>query len=198
MAFQPIQHCSLVEVRYSHDTNQMENTFAYYWADPPPSAAELDALCAAVAGDLAFYMRRTQITGCVYREVHARNMHTSSAAQGNYTFPGGVTGQRGGNPVADSEASGITKRTGFTGRSNRGRNSISGFAEADVDGNSIGNTLMTLLADVAVHVLADYVGGRFTAAVGSRHNNIAIPLLSAAVLDNNIDSQKTRLNTHGT
>ena len=198
MPFHPIQHCTMVEVRDSHDTNQMENTFAYYWDGTPPTAAELDALCAAVAADLAFYMRRCQITGCVYREVHARNMHTSSAAQGTYTFAPGVTGQRGGNPVSDTEASGITKRTGFTGRSNRGRNSISGFTETDVDGNSLSNTLMTLLGDLAIHVLTDYVTGRFTAAVGSRANNIAIPLLSAAVLDNNVDSQKTRLNTHGT
>jgi len=139
-----------------------------------------------------------QINSCVYREVHARNMHVAGAAQGNYTFPSGVTGQRGGFPVADNEASGITKRTGFTGRSNRGRNSISGFSEADLDGNTIGNTLMTLLGDLAIHILTSYLAGRFLPAVASRANHIAVPLATTVVLDNNVDSQKTRLNTHGT
>jgi len=198
MPFHPVQHCTLAEIRYTHGTNQMENTFAFYWADPAPSAAELNALCAAIGGDLAFWIRRAQHNGVTQREVHARNMHVSSAAQGNYVMPAGAVGQRGGEPVADNVASGITKRTGFTGRSNRGRNSISGFAELDADGNSMTNTLFSLLADIAIHLLTSYISGRFAPAVASRHNNIAVPILTAAVLDTNFDSQKTRLNGHGT
>jgi hypothetical protein len=45
--------------------------------------------------------------------------------------------------------------------------------------------------------LTSYLAGRFTPAVASRANNIAIPLQTTAILDSNVDSQKTRLNGHG-
>jgi len=197
MPFHPVQNCTRVEIRWQAGTNLCENTFAYRWNAPAPSAAELSALAAAIGGDLATWLRRCMHNGITFREVHAWNANAPGGAQGTYTFPPNTTGQRAGAAVALSEASGITKRTGFMGRSNKGRNSISGFIEGDVDGNTLSNTLMSLLGDLAIHMLTSYISGRFTPGVASVANNTIIPLASALVLDSDVDSQKTRLNRHG-
>jgi len=198
MPFVPIANCTMCELRWSADTNLCENTLAFRWTGTAPTGPELSSLAAAIAGDVGFYFRRLMSTSILFNEIVCKNMHAAGGAQGSYTFPANTRGQRIGSTVALSEASGIARRTGFTGRSNKGRNSVSGFAEGDVDGNTISSGLMSLLGDLAVHILVPYLAGRFLPGVASRTNHTIIPLLASAVLDNNIDSQKTRLNTHGT
>jgi len=198
MAFVPIANCTMCKLRWSANTNLCENTLAFYWSGTPPTGSELNSLAAAIAGDVGFYFRQCMSNSILFNTIVCANQHAPGGAQGIYSFPANTRGFRIGSTVALSEASGITRRTGFTGRSNRGRNSVSGFSEGDVDGNSITGTLMSLLGDLAVHILVPYLAGRFLPGVASRTNHTIIPLLSAAVLDDNIDSQKTRLNTHGT
>lgn len=198
MAFVPIANCTMCKIRWSANTNLCENTFAFYWSGTAPTGSELQSLATALVGDLAFYLRRVMSINYLFNQIVCTNQHAPGGAQGVATFPANTRGQRTGSPVALSEACGITKRTAFTGRSNRGRNSISGFVEPDLDGNSISGPLMGLLGDLAIRILVPQLAGRFLPAVASRINHTTIPLLSAAVLDDNIDSQKTRLNTHGT
>lgn len=198
MAFHPVQHCTMCKLRWQVDTNLCENTFAFYWGTPVPTAAELNSLAAAVAANLGTRLANAVCNNVTFRTVHCENINAPGGAQGNYNFPPGTIGRRNQSPVALNEASGIVKYTGFVGRSNRGRNSISAFGEQDVSGNTLTTALMTLLADLALGILQSYFTGRFLPAVASKANNIAIPLQSTAVLDTNVDSQKTRLNAHGT
>lgn len=197
MAFTPIANCTMCEIRYQVDTNLCEITQAFYWTGTPPIGTELVNLATAVGTGVAGKMRACMSQNVRFREVYCKNLNAPGSAQGLYIFPNNTNGQRSGAPVALNEASGIIKRTNFTGRSRRGRNSISGFVEGDVDGNSLGNSLMQLLLDLAIEMLVSRVGGRFLPAVGSKVLGNAMPIVSAAVIDNNIDSQKTRLNAHG-
>jgi len=140
----------------------------------------------------------------VFREVYCRDIAGAVANEGTYTFPPGTTGNRTGGQVASNEACGIVKRTGLTGRRSHGRNSISNFVEGDVDGNSIGSSLIALLTNLATQLLVDYVVGSnsFIAALAHIPRIAGVVgnsdlLTETVILDNDVDSQKTRLNRHG-
>jgi hypothetical protein len=90
----------------------------------------------------------------------------------------------------------------LTGRASHGRNSISGFVEGDCDGNSVGSSLMALLANLALQILINNIAGRFKPAIAHIPRaplgvGDSTPITEAIVLDSNVDSQKTRLNSHG-
>lgn len=195
--FHPVPSTSECQVRYQHGTNLLENGFAYGFTGANPSTAELLALATAIAGSIADKMRDVMHNGVVMREVYCRNINTEVANQATYTFPAGTNARRTGSPVASNEAARIVKRTGQTGRSHRGANSFSEFVEGDVDGNSIGSSLFSGLLSLGLEIILNRVGSRFTAGVASRRLFSAFPISSATLLDNNIDSQKTRLNAHG-
>lgn len=197
MAFVPIANCTMCEIRYQVNTNLCEITQAFYWTGTPPIGTELTSLAGAIANGVVVKLRACLCNNVVFREVYCKNLNAPGSAQGVYVFPAGVTGDRIGAPVALNEASGIIKRTNFTGRSRRGRNSISGFIEGDVDGNTLSTQLVQLLLSLAAEMLLARVGTRFLPAVASKVLGNAMPIVSAAVIDNNIDSQKTRLNAHG-
>ena len=197
MPFVPITNTSMVHVRWQAGTNLCENTFAYKWTGTPPTAAELLSLATEIAGSVAAQMRNAMHNGIVFREVYARNIHTSQAEQATYTFPNNTTGNKTGGALALSEAANIVKRTGLTGRAARGSNRISGFVEGDCDGNSIGSSLMSLLANICAQIILARVSGRFAPAVASRLRGSSTTITQALLVDSNVDSQKTRLNNHG-
>lgn len=197
MAFQPVANTVYCEIRYQHGTNLLENTAWYKYSGATPSNTELGNLCIAIGAGLAERIRLCMHSGVVMREVHCRDMSTPTAPQATAAFAPGTVGGRSGSPVASNEAANVVRRTGLTGRTQHGAVRISEFVEADVDGNSIGNSLMALLGNVALALLEDYVSGRFIAALGSKKLGVSGELTDATILDSNIDSQKTRLNSHG-
>lgn len=201
--FHPTLNTAMCHVRTQNGSNLQENTFAFQWGTTP-TAAQLLALATAIGtGPLGLAIRAITSNGWIFREVYCRNIDTAVAAEATYTFPSGTTGSRPGFQVAANEASGIVKRTGLTGRGSHGRNSYSGFVEADVDGNTLSSSLMALLAQIAIDTLISYLGGLLNPAVAHIPRALLAPpghsttLASAIVLDSNIDSQKTRLNSHG-
>lgn len=201
--FHPTLNTSMCHIRTQNGTNLMENTFAFHWAGGPPSASELESLATLLAQNVGESMRDFTSNGWVFREIYCRNIHEEVAAEGTYVYPPNTTGRRTGGQVAASEACGIVKRTGLTGRGQHGRNSISGFIEGDVDGNSVSSQLITFLISLAAKILISYLTARFVPAVAHIPRLPGAPdgtstiLREAVVLDNNIDSQKTRLNAHG-
>lgn len=197
MAFHPIPGGTMCELRYSHGPNLLENTFGYRWSGTAPTSAELLTLATEIAATIALKVTLLVSNGVGFREIHCYNTDVALSNQATYNFPTGTIGTRTGSVVASNEAAGLITRTGFRGRSSHGRKSFSEFIEGDVDGNSLSTYIMTQLASIALSVVADRVGGRFKPAVLSRLLGITPTILSALVLDTNIDSQKTRLNSHG-
>jgi len=185
-----------VHLRYVAGGNEMENTYQFLYEDTP-SVAQLEALAEDVATNIGAKQRLFTHGGITFTECQAVDIGSSGGAEGTYTFPNGTTGSRGGSAEPLNVASGITLRTGHRGRSKKGRKSYSGFVESDTDGNSIGSSLMGLLADLAVELIRDRVSSTYRPAVGSLKLGSSTAIQSAVILDNNIDSQKTRLNLHG-
>lgn len=203
MPFHPVNQCTDCQIRMQSGNNLLENGFQFKWNNAtPPSSAELASLALELAGTVGLALRNCLSNGTTFREIHCRNLDIEAANQATYTFPNGTTGARGGNQVAANEACGIVKRTGLTGRGSHGRNSISTFIEGDIDGNTVGGTLVGLLTNLAVQILLNAVSNRFHPAIAHRPRvslspGSATELVSTLVLDNNVDSQKTRLNSHG-
>jgi hypothetical protein len=183
-------------LRYTAGGNEMENTYQFLYEETP-SVGQLEDLAEDVGLNIGAKQAAFTQQGIVFREVQCVDIGSSGGAEGTYTFPNGTTGLRSGSPEPLNAASGITLRTGHRGRSNKGRKSYSGFVESDLDGNSIGSSLMALLTDLAVELLRDRVGSTYRPAVGSMKNGTSKAITSSTILDNNVDSQKTRLNLHG-
>jgi len=197
--FIPVPNTSECHVRYQHGTNLLENTFGYQWSGSVPTNANLLSLATELAASIAVRMAAFMSTGVLLREVYCRNLNVEVANNATYVFPSGSAGIRTGSPLASNEANGIIKRTGFTGRGMHGRNSYSEFVEGDADGNTIGNALMLLVFNLAIETLLSRVGAIFKPALIKRHVTVprSVLLASAVTPDNNVDSQKSRLNSHG-
>lgn len=202
--FHPCQLTTMAFVRMQNGTNLCENTFAFHWGGlAPPTSGQLNTFVNNLAGTVGNAMRACMSDGWIFTEIYARNIDREVAEEATFQWPSGTRGLRSGAQVAANEACGIVKRTGFTGRGSHGRNSISGFAESDVDGNTVGSTLMALLAQLAIEILVSYLGGYLGPAVAHIPRDPAAPpgnstpITTAIILDSNVDSQKTRLNSHG-
>jgi hypothetical protein len=199
--FHPTAQTTMCHVRLEGFGQRLETTLAYHWNGSAPSPSNLLTLAteAAGAGPLLQGMLGNHIT---FREIYCRNIDTQVANEATYLFPTNTFGTRTGLPAALNTACGLIKRTGLTGYGQHGRNSISGFVEGDVDGNTVGNTLMTLLANLLLQFLAARVGGQFRAAVAHIPRLPGLTgtsslITQGLVLDNFVDSQKTRLTGHG-
>lgn len=201
--FRPTDNTTMCHVRSSNGTNLEENTFAFKWSGSAPTAAELLSLATALAGTVGLAIRAFTSDRWVFREIYCRNIDTEVANEATYSWPANTTGQRSGSPVAANEACGIVKRTGRTGRGQHGRTSLSGFVEGDVDGNTVSGSLIALLSNLAVQILVGYLTARFKAALAhiprapSTAHGTSDLIAETVVLDSNVDSQKTRLNSHG-
>lgn len=198
MAFVPIPQTAYCEIRFTSGTNKAENTLWYIYPGSPPSAASLLNLAASIGNGVAEKIRQCMTLNTQMREVYCRDMSAQTANQATALFAPGTSGVRGGGAVAGNEAGSIVRRTGLTGRSQHGAIRVGEFAESDVDGNTLGNFLMGLLNNVAIEMLVSYVSGNYRPALGSKHTGTARLLQAAGTLDSNVDSQKTRLNGHGT
>jgi hypothetical protein len=202
--FHPTLQTTMCHIRTQNGTNLMENTYAFHWATgTPPTGGQLNTLATQLASTVGLAIRNLTNNGWIFREVYCRNIDVEVAPNGTFIWPTGTTGNRTGSQVAANEASGVVRRTGLTGRGQHGRNNISGFVEGDVDGNSLGSTLMALLAQLAIQTLVSYLGGYLGPAIAhiprlpTDPPGFSSPLQSAIVLDSNIDSEKSRLNSHG-
>lgn len=118
--------------------------------------------------------------------------------------PGTVGGEAGASSPGNVCLT-ISFRTSGRGRSSRGRNYVSGIAEANIVGNDVTGSYATVASGVYSALLtpgtlpADVVWvvvSRFTAGA-PRVTGLAQPILSAIITDNAIDSQRRRLRGRG-
>src|SRR6476619_1996173 len=200
--FHPCLNTSQTHIRMAAFGQRFENLLTYHWNATRPTAAHLGQLNTELNAGAIPLFRGLVGNHVTFRELYSRNIDTAVAANSTLVLPPGTFGLRTGLPVALNEACGLIKRTGLTGYGQHGRNSISGFVENDMDGNSVGNVLMTLLANLLLQFLATRVSGLFIPAVAHIPRapggiGTSNPVTQGLVLDNCTDSQKTRLTGHG-
>lgn len=189
-----------VHTRYTAFGSNMENVWQYAYPEgATPTESQLQLLAGLVRDGTVAAIRAALPTTAQFREVYVRDIHAASGrAQATLNITG-LNGTRGGNATAGNLAASITSRTGLTGRRNHGAKRISPFVETDTDGNDIGTTLMNFLLAIAVQWMLNRVAGgmTFVPAVASLTYAGRHAMNSASVLNNFVDSQKTRLTNHG-
>jgi hypothetical protein len=200
--FHPIAQTTQVVFRYQHGSNRLENVFHYRWNNStPPSVAELTNLCTEVGATICEKIRQFMTNGVQLIEVHARNMDVALGNQATAAFtPGTVGALIGQGDATGSTVLNLVTRTGLAGYGQHGAKRLGETSKLQHNGNTASGGWVTNCASVALSVVAARVGGRFLPSIphinrlGTGTSSI---ITSCLLLDDDIDSQKTRLNNHG-
>jgi len=210
MAFIPVANTALVEVRFTQNGQNVENTLWFENAADPDSAA-LTTLAIAVRDWWDAELKPIVSSNVQLREVVATSMTTDSSPIGSSTPAEADFGGSTANIVPGNVTMSISFRTGLRGRSFRGRNYAVGLTEDQVTGNQF-VTGLTALWQAAYFALIDaaatagwqwVVVSRFSGVDDSgdpipRAAGVTTPVIDVVVVDDNVDSQRRRLTGRGT
>lgn len=205
MAFIPIPDTVEININQTLHGEQVQNTlYAYREAGwDAATAEELAGEMIVWVGDSLYPLLSSNI---FLTEVAVRDLTTASGIIFNATPTTPVTGGLGGPALPGNVAVVASFRTGFAGRSYRGRNYVAGWVEADVTGNAISPTVADALA-AAYEVLMSPTGPMGVTeslwVVASRYANNApraegiATLIRSVLVDQFVDSQRRRLAGRG-
>lgn len=199
MAFQPVPNTAQIVFSWTQDGIPVSNTFhvekstGYSQVDLDALSSDLDAFVAATMVDL-------MAAGTVYNQVEVRGLSSEIDLISVNNTSAGAQGV-GGSPLPNNVTKAITLRTGFTGRSARGR-----WFQLAMDGTQIAdtNTVLQVTVDNIIdmlELLVDLIEALgWIAVVVSRWNNgakrpvaLTTPITSFGVSDLTLDSMRSRL-----
>jgi len=196
MAFHPVTLTTEVNVRYSINAQDCENVIHYKWnSTTRPSTAELLSLAQEVYQTIGQRLMTMMHTGCVMREVYARNIDFPTANQATYTQSPPIAGARAGSKIPNQVAKSVEKKTGLTGRSHHGGFRVSGFDIAEIDRDLITNTAVTLFTNLMLSLIATRVSGRFIPEVASKTLGDGRVITSLAIPNTIVGSTDSRTQT---
>jgi hypothetical protein len=171
MAFQPVPNTIIVELRGTTFSEACENTFYYSYVDTPDES-DLETLLDALEAVAISHFKPYLPDSVIMTELYARDLHSEVAAQALIGITGGQGSATGeGMPSFNSLA--ISRRSGQTGRSARGRIYWLGLSESQVQGQTVLSTPRAgmLAAPIAFDAAAQGLG--YTPVIVSRyHNNV--------------------------
>lgn len=204
MAFQPVGNGAEAVIKATLDGEQVVTTFPLLgivgftqanlqeFVDDLVNAWSTNALPQLPASYQAF-------------EVVGRGLRTASDVEASTSFPSNSTGALVSPQLPNNVTISVARKTGLTGRSNRGRLYWPGLTEGDVVGNELSSTRATAILAALSAIQANVEGpGNFLMAVISRYTGgalrptaIALPIASWTVVDRTVDSQRRRLPNRG-
>jgi len=202
MAFIPAPNVAQISLRYTRDFQQLENTL-YFLRDAPVDLAGLEALGLAVQG-WWITTHRAQVSNSVsYREIFARDLTVQSGLERQFITDPPLSGAVSGDAVPSNVSLAVSFRTGFAGRSFRGRNYIPPINEGQITANrvlpAVQANWVTIYEELLTTAPSDW-----TWVVLSRYANnaprpeaVATPVIGVQVVDDIVDSQRRRLPGRG-
>lgn len=193
-----------VEMRYTWDTEEVENTL-YFFLPAPHSAEGLAILGAELYDVWATEFRPLQSASVSLREIYLRSM--SGLVAPEYTFTTGLPaiGTNTQAPLPNNVTLSISFRSGLTGRSSRGRNFILGMTEDQVAQNLVAPAVIAAYVAAYEQLLpaASRLGSAIWVVYSQYSGGVIRPsgtfnfVLSVVVVDNVVDSQRRRLPGRG-
>jgi len=175
MPFQSVPDCAQATVVTTLNGITMNTTLSFAFTGGGYAQEDIDSLAAGVDNWWAAEVQPLLSTSCDYVQTNVRGLEFLSdleAIDNTNAGPGG----NGNEPLPALTAACISFRTGFTGRSARGRNYIPGLCISDMaaNENTIDSTVLTSL-QTAYELLVASVGG-----IGWQHVVISRYTLGAA------------------
>jgi len=169
MAFQRVPNTIIVEVRGTSFSEAVENTF-YYTYVAAPDEADLETLLEALEAVITADWLEVLPDSCTITELYARDLDAEVAAQAlipQTTGQGTATGD--GMPSFNSIA--VSRRSGQTGRSARGRIFWLGLSESMVQGQTVMSTPRSNILAAVVNFDAAAQGLGYTPVIVSRYHD---------------------------
>ena len=200
--FIPAAEVAKAELRFTMLGEQTSSVF-YFSKDGGFSLTDLATLGASLAswwntdGNDLFH------AGTTLREVVCTDVSVEDGAQVSTSV--NTPGTRSGNAMPNNVCLCVSFRTGFTGRSNRGRVYHSGLVEGDVTDNNVITATATLLRDeyedlfqlMLVEAEAQHVIVSYCNDGAWRTDARVTPVTSYIIVDTVVDSQRRRLPGRG-
>lgn len=199
MAFQPVPGVYEVEVRGTNLGQRTANTF-YYAREGAATESEATLIADTVALEVLSQWGAQLPTSWTGVEVFVRDLAVEIAVQATSGLIAGMLGTVVGQPAASLITLAIARRSGFTGRSARGRIFWQAFSEAQLDGNLVGSgEAAAILLMIKNLDLAVQGAGAFTPVIVSRYNGgvkrptgIALPIAQWLLNDTEQDTRRSR------
>jgi len=205
MAFIPVPDTAEVELIGDLFGQIVENTL-YFQTDGGWIGSALAQLAASVADWAVTSLLSGLSSDYSLQRVVATDISVSSGAQSTFVTDLPVSGGTESASMPGGTAGCISFRTGFAGRSFRGRNYICGIPEAHVLGNQIDASFLDFVVgaynDLQGAVTDDLpdavwcVASRYHANA-PRVAGVTTPVTVALYADRNVDSQRRRLAGRG-
>lgn len=201
MPFQSVPDTVLAEVRYSNALVRIENTL-YIRNLAGYTQEYLDDLAEAIFNTWAADVLPVLSADLQLVEVYCKGLENAIDLQSLYVPGAPVAGGVASPTLPNSVACCISFRTGFTGRSARGRVYIPGIPEGNVTGdqftgsfaNGLASDIATFFGDLlpsfpgAQHVIVS----RYTAGA-LRPTGETLPVTAYVSTDNFVDSRRSRV-----
>jgi hypothetical protein len=206
MTFTTIAQTALAKVVASEAGQEIISTMVFHFTEAITQAI-LDALAAAVRDWWLDSPQAIIVDDMTLQRVDTVDLSSQSGPTSQVVVSSGNAGLDTAEPLPNSAAAVVTERTGFRGRSFRGRYYFPGLSIDSIVGpNVLASSLLTNLATAFGAIgsqIETAVGHGCLHSVASRfHNNIqlnsgfATPILTYAV-DSSVDSQRRRLTGRG-
>lgn len=203
MAFQPAPLVWGVELRFTQNNQEVENTL--YFRRTVPAAEEQAAdLAAALSNWYAASLRPIQSNQVTLREIYVRDLGSNEFIDYTLTFISGNVGERTSPAMPNNVTLSVSFRTGIGGRTARGRNYFIGLTDNQVTNNNVEPSEATLIVAAYEDIIADVNSVELKWCVVSRYLNktkrteaVSRDVTAVALANTVVDSQRRRLPGRG-
>jgi hypothetical protein len=189
--------------------NLVENVYGFKYTGTRPTGAELAQLGTEFLPALYNVQKTNTVTNMSFISAQMVDIGIAGGNTATFVFNPNTNGTNTGSDLPLNVAASVELKTGKRGRRFKGAKRWSALPENEVDHNSFSSNLMGWLAQLGLLLVRTYVSGKFAPAVGSLPHmpplgQVGPPspaesnvIASVSTVDNNTDSQKTRLNRRG-
>lgn len=204
MAFIPVPNTAMVELFFTQDAQNMENTL-YFQKGDPWTTLQLATLATEIITWWTANLASNTVMGVALRAVKATSLESDTAPAFELPATPGTGGTFSGVALPNNVTMAVKFLTDGRGRSARGRNYIVGIPDSEVTGNTISaayrNSIVSAyneLRDSTVITSGEHVVvSRFTGG-NPRTTGLAQEVTGVAITDAIVDSQRRRLPGRGT
>lgn len=200
MPFVPIPRTAQFNIKYLYNDEEAQNTL-YFQNDGGWTPESLDEGCEILHDWWVTYCKPTQPTAVELTEVSARDLDTLNGAVGQFSPLIPQFGSQAVESMSNQVTLAVSFKTGFSGKSARGRNFWVGLTITQVDTNEVATNTTTQIEGAYTALIGQ--GSMIpdaTWVVASRRSNnawrvvgVVYPIREAIVVNRVVDTQRRRL-----